>query len=431
MALISRWTLENTANDLYGVYNGTNVGTITYSTDSKEKGYSVYNAGSASNYINLGNWSFNSYTNFTITGWFKSSSTDPVRLLCNVNTGALYPDIILVVYSNLVNYIVINNSNVTLLNKNSGDIGLSDGNWHHCALIDANGTVTCYIDGRIISAMSGSYTRASLSTNIVAMSGQPTTPAYGSKGNIDDIRFYDVALTADEVMNLYKSYNTPRWDQPLSRWKLDGDATDSAGTNNGTAVGTLSYSTSIKVYGSQAFTNAGGANYINLGTFRMLSYTAFSLSLWVKYSGTGSRGIISQCTTTNDAGFWRFITGSITGELYLQVLNDAGGVLFNVGTTTNYNDNKWHHVVIIDNNGVISSYIDGKSGPISGSYTRPTLSSNNASLAGSISKTNIYYWNGSLDDVRFYDVALSAAEIKALYASYFTEKAANFMSTLV
>ena len=49
----------------------------------------------------------------------------------------------------------------------------------------------------------------------------------------------------------------------VSRWKLDQTPRDAFGNNNGSEVGTVTYSTSVKKQGSSSFSNAGGGNKYN------------------------------------------------------------------------------------------------------------------------------------------------------------------------
>ncbi len=76
---------------------------------------------------------------------------------------------------------------------------LADGNWHHVAVTKEDGFVTVYIDGE--EFMSGDLETAENEDMMITMGG--ADDGYGWPGAIDgymdDVRFYDYALTAEEI----------------------------------------------------------------------------------------------------------------------------------------------------------------------------------------------------------------------------------------
>jgi hypothetical protein len=74
---------------------------------------------------------------------------------------------------------------------------------------------------------------------------------------------------------------------------------------------------------------------------------------------------------------------------------------------------RWYHYVIVYKEGVSTLYVDGlhvgNSGKLIGSFEHPNF----LWLGGHAGKKNDHY--GQLDDVRFYNRALSAGEVKALH----------------
>lgn len=77
-----------------------------------------------------------------------------------------------------------------------------DDKWHHVAWIDANGTVTVYVDG-VRDTTNFNYTRATITTNTTTF-GAMQRASVGNYylGLIDDARLYDHALSQDEVRAL-------------------------------------------------------------------------------------------------------------------------------------------------------------------------------------------------------------------------------------
>jgi len=137
----------------------------------------------------------------------------------------------------------------------------------------------------------------------------------------------------------------------------------------------------------------------------------FTIALWVKTTQTGG------------TGQWWAGVGLVDGEL-AGSYGDFGAVLsgtrfgFGIGpadttitSSKSINDGTWHHVVAarVASTGLMEVYVDGvlensTTGP-TGSKTAPTRLT-----IGSI-QTNMYYFNGVMDEVRIYSHKLSLAEI--------------------
>lgn len=112
----------------------------------------------------------------------------------------------------------------------------TDGSWTHLAFtVDVNnGEAKVYANGSLLytESISGSL-EANLNQAIGRLNG-PDAGSYWS-GGLDDIRIYSDVLTSTEVNYIAKNEtsNIPT-DNLVSYYKLDGNAQDSAGSNNGT-----------------------------------------------------------------------------------------------------------------------------------------------------------------------------------------------------
>lgn len=95
------------------------------------------------------------------------------------------------------------------------------GAWHHAVVTAGNGTITFYVDGVQTRSESAAGTAFALTTPVNLAIGQilpkgilsftdKTSPFYFSsaaffKGSMDDIRYYNKALSADEVTKIYNN----------------------------------------------------------------------------------------------------------------------------------------------------------------------------------------------------------------------------------
>lgn len=125
---------------------------------------------------------------------------------------------------------------------------VSDNDWFHiAATCAASGTLKLYVDGSLIgSASAPSTTTDSAYHNLVlgtALSGG-TTPSFLLNGNLDEVAIFNRELTSTEVSNIGTSKLYPQF---TSFYRLENNANDESGTNNGTNNG-ATFVTSTKPY---------------------------------------------------------------------------------------------------------------------------------------------------------------------------------------
>lgn len=208
----------------------------------------------------------------------------------------------------------------------------------------------------------------------------------------------------------------------ISQWQAEGDATDSAGGgNNGTAFGTLTYGPGV--FGSAFVLNgSSGITITKQANLNMLGGD-FTVSGWVKTAATYSNigtiflnyaGLDTYFTNINSAG---------TAEFSIR---DSSGNAIDLLGTTSLTDGIWHNVVGVRSGQTGLLYVDGS---LQASTTNNALGSINTTCTYALigySNTgpgnctssgpgdSTSFFNGSIDDVRIYNNALSAAEIEAL-----------------
>jgi len=129
-----------------------------------------------------------------------------------------------------------------------------------------------------------------------------------------------------------------------------------------------------------------------------------SIALWVKTSDTSSRFVQLDGTLIG-----------ISGSTQMLLCADGSGC----GVTVNANhvpdDNNWHHITMTWDNTNLYYYLDGKyitSAADSGAGDHGRGSYIGAGDGGAGLQD---YVNGQIDDVRIYNYALSADQIKKLY----------------
>ena len=218
-------------------------------------------------------------------------------------------------------------------------------------------------------------------------------------------------------------------------WKLDEniagtctggkDACDSSGNgNHGTWVGTPSVMGSVPVPPIQfsdpeSLTFNGSSQYVSLSTSAMGAGTTYSVCSWFKVAGASAGGTNTVYSERAGSG----ATTPITGQLYLPSNNIGFIVRDNAGNTalaqgsTALTVGQWYHSCGVRNGNNTYVYLNG-SLVGSGSGTLGAITNINYIIGGERSNITQDLFNGSLDDVRVYNRALSATEVLALATGF-------------
>ena len=217
---------------------------------------------------------------------------------------------------------------------------------------------------------------------------------------------------------------------PVGYWKLDEtsgtSAADSTGYGNtGTYVGSPTLNVappSALTFPSRAVTFNGTSQYVNVPNSTSLNFNAsasFSVSSWFKASQNRSshRIIVNKWTTGASTGSqYAIYLAKTTGQVKGEVAGASQAPDIIITSTNAYDDNNWHNVVFVRNKstGYLYLYVDGISVATPISDTTGDLSNSDPLTIGSFVVSPFYYFNGSINDVRIYNRALSQAEITAL-----------------
>jgi len=206
----------------------------------------------------------------------------------------------------------------------------------------------------------------------------------------------------------------------IAYYPLDGNGHDASG--NGYDA-TLIHSPLFTAgeFGRAVEFSTAGAKYVLLPSilnYPAVATTSYALtvSLWFK-STTGDCPLYYE-DNTGIAG----IRLGTDDKIYASVFDHGSGT-DELVTSGTYTDGKWHHVVDTYDGGTETLYVDGELvGSQSGVSELGITGDPSARLGMGIvcgwpHGSCAYHWldNGAIDDVRFYNRALSAAEVMQLY----------------
>jgi len=318
--------------------------------------------------------------------------------------------------------------------------GVSKGMWHHVVVtLAADKTVNIYVDG--VLKASGTH---SINTWTPVFADQNHSLVFGSvydygvgagdlsdstlNGFLDDMRIYNYALTPKQVVSVMNGGH-PAVGSPvgsaLGHWKFDegyGTTANNSGSNDTSLNGTLS-GTGLPLwknegkFGKALYLN-GSSAYVDMGNPSAAQITSdLSLSSWVYLSSnTANQDIISKRGLSGQWGYRLWVDS--TGTPKIDVSSTGNGMATASASQT-LSKNQWHHLLgtYSGSQSAITIYVDGlqKGQTTSGvplSLQNSTANLNIGREAGAVTSN---YLNGSLDEVKLYNYALSSDEVKVEY----------------
>ena len=435
--LLGYWPLNGDYGDYSGKKNNFTVyGTcLSTTTDAVTGRISITNWATCGTspqklgYLGTGNI-FNSATELTFVAWVKGSgivwSGAPTFWFTATASGAY-----------LQKY---TGSWVTVATGSGG--GTSSG-WRQLVVTKASdGGIKIYSNTTEI-ASSTTETFYALTSQTVGRYAVYDDSGYHFTGKIDDIRLYNKVLSQSEINELYKlravtvnsSQNDKIANGLVGLWSFDGKdmnwatnkSLDRSGQgNDGTLVGmsTTTSPTPGKIGSALKFD--GSDDYISVNNTSSLQPLTgnWAVSFWIYRLGTGlsdyPQVVGSRPWTTSTDKGWAVSYSTASSKIGAHYAD--GSIGFDVTATQSTSVvplRTWQHwVVVFDRtNGKLNYYLNGQF-DVQQSPTFPSGTINqtdNLYMGREIGGANARRLNATIDDVRVYNRALSATEIKQLY----------------
>jgi hypothetical protein len=183
-----------------------------------------------------------------------------------------------------------------------------------------------------------------------------------------------------------------------------GTCTDGLSTSAWYNGATGKYNSSLNFDGTDDYVEIADNTQTDMGTSDMTIYA------WFKTTASGC-GLLRDSPSWY-SGWW--IDMRSTGKVWAK-LGDSSSSISTPDSSAGYNDGNWHNIVtVFDRDANMTVYVDGLS------VTSANISTYNGTNIDNTSSTKIgwaytNYCNGQIDDVRIYNYALTAEQVKALY----------------
>lgn len=204
----------------------------------------------------------------------------------------------------------------------------------------------------------------------------------------------------------------------LAHFKFSGNTSNTGpAAVSANAIGTT-YSTNNAGAPNSAVQFGGNLNslveFVDNGNLDFSGSTNFTISFGFFFNGSSTSGLIDNCLNYGGWGVWLWSTVSGTWNLQFNYRNNSVGS----AATTYFTTGRWNHVAAVRNNGTLSLYINGalRASATEGTMT-PSYPINMIAGAmgyGGFTPPRYNPFGGKLDELRFYNRALSLAEIQGL-----------------
>lgn len=384
-------TCDSSGNTNDGAWNGDTASTAgRYGNGTSFDG--------TGDYINLPSSLRTSYftntSSYTVSTWFKASE---------VIGGKTYTIFNSVTGTTERTALQIHNSNLVASHRNATDNLLrtaaftDTSGWHHAVLIYDGTTVNAYLDGvPMTGSASGNTSNA---PGIVMGVGANLGVTTFFKGQIDETRIYNRALSPAEARALYNSAPGP-----VAHWRLDENSGTTAQDTSGNGkVATLTNSaswTAGKVGSGVSLDGTSG--YLATGQSLLNGSKAFTLSGWVRPRAGGTRvGFFGQ----NDVVEFGYNTGT-NAQVYI---NNGSGVSADIGAVPT---DAWSYVTATWDGSTLKTYLNGVLKNSAAATGTLTTSSDFFNIGGGgIWDATDNWLNGLIDDVKVYNYARTPEQI--------------------
>ncbi len=283
-----------------------------------------------------------------------------------------------------------------------------DTDWHHIVTTYDGSMIKIYLDGNLMASEETSGNLHAASSDIY-IGNQATTNDF--EGTIDEVKIYNTALTIEEINQIYATTpNISNGSQNLiSKWDLNEGAgtiaSDAVGENNGNVIG----ADWISGITGTCLTFDGESDYVTIPNNASLNFTnKLTIMAWAK-THEYKEAKIAQKGDWDGHGIgitkWNGWKGHIRldSESSVSIESSSGRPILD----------KWYHIAITYDGTSLNLYINGQLNNSKSVTGLLKVNSRNAAIGSDNGGQK--FFNGLIDDVMFFNAALSQTEIQSIF----------------
>ena len=325
---------------------------------------------------------------------------------------------------------------------------LSQNSWNHIAVTYDGTDANIYVNGRLAkTATFGTISIVNTTDSLyIGQDHTSPTPTF-FKGRMDEIKIWNVALTADQIYS--RMYRRILYDEVIGNsfynnlvayWKFDKSSgiqlsDSSKKTNTAFLVNSASRDTITAPisYGNNGLYFDGVNDYVNISSNNLQLINQFTFEAWIKPSSFGDyEPVLDRKLTIPTAppitqGYSLSVMANQTINLKVIFVNNPNFELSSVGTI---DTSKWYHIAATYTSDTVKLYIDGV-------LDNQTAINDNILYyfaqdfhlgADNAFPSPSKYFHGQIGEARIWSVGLSEADIQSRMLSRIDETDAYWNS---
>lgn len=283
-----------------------------------------------------------------------------------------------------------------------------DTDWHNVTAVYDGSEMKLYIDNVLYASKETSGNLNSAHPDLYL--GNQATRNYFD-GIMDETALYHRTLNIDEISTIYTTTSNPDTgdDNLVSWWPMDESAgtlvPDEQGSNNGVAIG-ASWTTGVE---GNCLDFDGVDDNVSIPNDETLNFTnSLTIMAWAK-TRDYKEAKIAQKGDWDGHGIggskWDGWKGHIT-----MADNDKNSIEWTEGRPVL---NQWYHIAITYDGSILKLFINGQLNNTKS--VTGTLKVNNRVASIGSDNASQKFFNGLIDEVKFFNTALDQTEIQAAY----------------
>lgn len=381
---IALYELNGNTNDTSNTYNAGPFN-ITYDEGCFDQA-AVFNG--SSSYLDTA-LDLDTLTNYTISMWIKVDASPGSNMMFagTINSSAKTGIYLSINTNNTIRFYE-RNSSTTVTSLESTDT-INIGAWNHIVAVRDGGTNYIYINNGTPASLSNNSISHSVNLTI-GRAGAYTTSYFD--GEIDQVRLFNTGISASNVATLAR-----------------GIATSYSGAESNITYGTGAFGKAAVFNGSSSkITVPDSSDNLNF------SNHIGTISAWVNLNSLSAEPIVCKRGTGNP-GARSYIFNVSTGGVINWYTYNTDSNAQQVSSTSTISANRWYHLAVTLDQTNIKIYIDGVlDKTASSTYTSIQDDGADFTIGYRGNNSGFVYADGSIDQVRIFNTALSATNIATL-----------------
>jgi hypothetical protein len=297
--------------------------------------------------------------------------------------------------------------------------------WYHLACTYDNSTLRIYVNG--VQENSLSFSGGIISTGgdvrIGCQRRMDGTERGFANGKVDEMKFYNYALSQDTIRAHYNSQKPGTGqNQLIAHWSFDASAGNTYYDVTGhgyDVVSNLGVTSGIK--GNALNCNSGSYSAVVNNSTSAFDLPRFSIEAWIKCSVISNfMMIFSHQTYYGPSGSGGFETDiGPDGTVYLNMAG-INGQWIGSASSTKLSAGHWYHIVGTYDGTAMKVYVNGAlagATPNASGYVQTQLPSAYIGYQASASGQARNWFNGKIDELKIYNYALSQDTVQTHYNS--------------